>query len=171
MTAARIVDPVARPSSTRITVLLVSDSGPAVAAIRVFPPFELALLAFGHGIDHIAGNAEGIDDVAIDQADAAGGDGTHGELFVPGHAELAHDVDVERDAERPGDFARDGHAAARQRQHDHVVPIAIIGQLSEPAARRPRPDHEMAVKTLVACWAHPVVLLDRCHFDSLRSGH
>ena len=100
-----------------------------------------------HRIDHVAGNAERVDDLVVHQANAAARDRAHRELLVSGHAELADDEHVERHAERPRHLARDGHTAARQGQHDHVVAIAVAGQTSQPTARRLRPGREMAAKT------------------------
>ena len=102
--------------------------GRAIAAIRLLAPFELAELSFGNRIDHTGWDSQGIDDVAIDLADTASRNGTHGELFVPGDAELADDVHVQRNAQRTGNFPRDRHSAAREGQHNHVFPIAILGQ-------------------------------------------
>jgi hypothetical protein len=54
---------------------------------------------------------------------------------VAGDAELAHEEDVERGIERACDLGRDGHAAAGETQHDHVVAAGEPAQAGrdEPA--------------------------------------
>ncbi len=51
-TAARIVEPVASPSSTRITVRPCTSSGWAIAAIGPLAPLKFKTLPRGDGLDH-----------------------------------------------------------------------------------------------------------------------
>ena len=44
------------------------------------------------------------------------------------NAELAHDQDVERSAQRARDLVAHHDAAARQREHDHVGPTRVGAQ-------------------------------------------
>jgi hypothetical protein len=66
----------------------------------------------------------------------------HRELLVPRDAQLAHDEDVERCSERLSQLVADGHAPARQREHDHVVPPGVVLQelCEEPAGLRAVPE-------------------------------
>src|SRR5450759_4748752 len=79
---------------------------------------ELELLGDDDPLDRFWPNTEVADDVGVEHARPAAGDGAEGELFVTGHAELAHDEDVERCAELFGDSRRDRHAPARQSEDD-----------------------------------------------------
>ena len=65
--------------------------------------------------------------ILVENADAAARDRAHGQLLVPGHAELADQEDVERRAERSGDLVADRHATAGQRQN---YDIGSIGELA-----------------------------------------
>ena len=75
------------------------------------------------------GMPERLHHVLVEHAHAAGGDGAHGQLLVARHAQLAHEEDVERGAQRPGHLVGDRHAAARQRQHEHVRAAGVGGEL------------------------------------------
>jgi hypothetical protein len=59
---------------------------------------------------------------------AAGGDGAHREFLVAGESQLAHDEYIQRRMQRLRHLEADGHAAAGQREHDHVVAVAIPRQ-------------------------------------------
>ncbi|MFS2021470.1 hypothetical protein ACEN88_33500 [Massilia sp. CT11-108] len=60
--------------------------------------------------------------------------GAHREFLVAGHAELAHEQDVEGDAEPLCDGEPDRDAAARQCQHDGV---RMPGMGGEPLRQQP----------------------------------
>jgi hypothetical protein len=64
----------------------------------------------------------------------SGGDRPEGELLVPRDTELAHEEHVERSAERASDLEGDGHAAAREAEHHHVV---AAGVLTQPLGEQP----------------------------------
>jgi hypothetical protein len=71
---------------------------------------------------------QGIDDVFVQNADAAGCDCAHGEFFVPGHAEFAHNENIERNAEPLCYFERNRHAATRKSENDDVVASSVAQQ-------------------------------------------
>ncbi|WP_167229749.1 hypothetical protein [Massilia rubra] len=73
-------------------------------------------------------NAVRTDGGAVEHADTAAGDRAHGVFLMAGQAELAHEQDVERKAERPGDGEADRNAAARQSQHQRVGASGVAGQ-------------------------------------------
>jgi hypothetical protein len=56
-------------------------------------------------------------------------DGAHCQLLVARDAELADEKNVQGCAERASHFVRDGHAAAREGQNEHVGPIGVGGEL------------------------------------------
>ena len=85
----------------------------ASPAVCPLPPVQLVLLPVGRGLDDPVGDSQLADQVLVEDAHAARGERTHGQLLVPRHAELAHDEDVEGRSQPPGDLVRDRHAAAR----------------------------------------------------------
>ena len=112
------------------------DHGPAAdvgrrpaAAVEALAPPQLLQLPARDRIDQIIGDVQPGYDVVVEHPHAAGRDGAHRQLLVAGHAELAHDEDVERRAERVRHLVRHRHAAARQGQHEHVRAIGVMGEL------------------------------------------
>jgi hypothetical protein len=71
---------------------------------------------------------QGIDYVFVKNADATGCDCAHGEFFVPGHAELAHNENIERNAEPLRDFERNRHAAAWKSENNDVIASSVARQ-------------------------------------------
>jgi hypothetical protein len=71
---------------------------------------------------------QGIENVFVQDADAAGRDCAHGEFFVPRHAELAHNENIERNPEPLRYFERNGHAAARESENSDVVASSVARQ-------------------------------------------
>jgi hypothetical protein len=83
----------------------------------------------------LIGDAKTFNQLIIEHTHAAGRNRTHRQFFVTGDAKLANDKDVHRRDQPARHLIGDGHAAARQRQHDRVRPIDIGGELvSEPTA-------------------------------------
>ena len=54
------------------------------------------------GIHQVPGDPQPVNDLVVDDHDPPGGDRTHGQLFLPGRAQLPHQEDVERHAQRRG---------------------------------------------------------------------
>jgi hypothetical protein len=67
--------------------------------------------------------------LVVEYAHASCRDGAHRQLLVARDAQLAHDKDVQGRAERAGHFICDGHAAARQSEHEHVGVIDVGSEL------------------------------------------
>ena len=117
-----------------------SPSGPPVAA-GAAPPRYAARGAPARGsscldrLDPARPGCRRTRPAPVDDADAAARDRPHGVLLVPGHAELAHEEDVQRCVQRPRDLGRHGHAAARQPEDDHVVAPRV--RSSRAASARP----------------------------------
>jgi hypothetical protein len=76
-------------------------------------------------LDHIVRNAQTGHHVVIEHAHAAGRDRTHRQLLVAGNPQLAHEKHVQGCAEDPGHLVRDGYAATREGQDDHIGAISI----------------------------------------------
>ena len=64
---------------------------------------------------------------------AAIDDGAERELGLEGRADLAHEHQVERGIERPGDLEAHGHAAARQSEDHGSLILEAEQPLSKPA--------------------------------------
>ena len=116
--------------------------GRSAAAIETLAPRQLLVLSFGNRLDQIVRDPEAPHELVIEHTHAAARDRAHRQLLVARDAQLAHDKDVERRAERTGDFVCDGHATARERQHEHVRAIGVSGELGRQAAGPPRGDRE-----------------------------
>jgi len=106
------------------------------AAVEALAPRQLVRLLGGDGVDHAVRDVQSAHDVLVQHAHAARGDGAHRQLLVAGNAQLAHEEDVERRAERLGHLGRDGHAAARQREHQHVRSVGVRPELRGEQATR-----------------------------------
>ena len=104
--------------------------GRAMTAIDTLATRELLLLPAGQRVDHAVGDAQGLHDFLIEDAHAARGDGAERVLLVPGDAQLAYDEDVQRRPQRARHFRGDGHAATRQREHQHVRALGVRAELS-----------------------------------------
>ncbi len=111
----------------------------AVAAIRALAALELGELPLGDPVDDVVAEPQLANQLVVQDARPAGRNRPHRQLRLAGVAELADEEDVERRAERPRHLARDGHAAARQRQHDDVVAARQRGEAlaEQPAALGP----------------------------------
>jgi hypothetical protein len=97
-------------------------------AIDPLATLELLGLGRGHGRDDTLGNPECLHDVLAHDPDPARRDGPHGELLVTGDAKLPHLHDIERCPEGVRHLVADGHATARQRDHQQVVTAGVPGQ-------------------------------------------
>ena len=112
---------------SRISALVDEEHGPAgdggrrpAAAECALAARELRALPGGHGQDHVGGDAAMADHVVVEDERVAPGDGAHGELLGPGHAEAADDLHVERRPEHAGDLGADRHPPAREREHEEA---------------------------------------------------
>jgi hypothetical protein len=86
----------------------------AIAAIEPIAPRQLPQLARHDRVDFMFRNSETAHDFIVQNADTAGCDRAHCQLLVPRNAQLAHQKNIERRAERTSHFTTDGYPAARQ---------------------------------------------------------
>ena len=78
------------------------------------------MLFLGHLVEDLVGNSQGGYDVGVQDADAAGSNGAHGEFFVTWDAEFSHDADVERHAQGVGHLVADRYSAPGEGEDEHV---------------------------------------------------
>src|SRR5438876_2879285 len=130
-----MVAPVARPSSTRITVLPRKSGNGRLPRYSASRRSSSGFLG-SYGSQHFLRIRELRHDVFVDNSHAARGDRTHRELTITGNAELSHHENIERDAQRRRHFVPDRHTTPRQGEHDHVgVPRVFLQMLREDATR------------------------------------
>jgi hypothetical protein len=70
----------------------------------------------------------------VDAPYAVLADRAHAQLRLEGHAEFAHQDDVQRRSEVPGDFRGDRDAAPRQAEDDHVLVPEVVQTLGQAAS-------------------------------------
>jgi hypothetical protein len=92
----------------------------------VLTSFQFVLLGGGNGV--YDGRIQPASDLFGEHAYTAARDGAEGEFAVAGDAELAHDEDIERSAERLGDFVGDRDPSARKTEHEDIVPTGEVAQ-------------------------------------------
>lgn len=122
---ARRLAPVAMPSSTRMTVSPATESG-VVAAIDGLAALQFLLRSRGDAFDFGRGNRQSAKNLAVENADASGRDRSKGKFFLAGDAEFPEKEHVERGAQCGRNFERDGYAAARNTEYNHIVPVGIF---------------------------------------------
>ncbi|MDW9227144.1 hypothetical protein C7S15_1711 [Burkholderia cepacia] len=104
-------------------------------AIQRLAAMQFDRLARDHIGELRVGHAHRAEHRTLQMNRTARRDRAHRELGIGRHAELAYDQHVERRVQRAGDRIRDGHAAARQREHDDIAAARIIAQrVGQPAA-------------------------------------
>jgi hypothetical protein len=100
----------------------------AAGAIITFPPFQFLAFDCSNHLDDRLRVWQGVEDVFVQDADATGCDCAHGEFFVPRHAELAHNENIERNVEALRYFKRNRDTAARKSENDDVVASSVAQQ-------------------------------------------
>ena len=97
----------------------------APRAVGALAPLQLATLPDRDARERLVGDPERGDDIVVHDPRAVARDGSERELLPARRPELAHEIDVERDAELAGELESDHHAAAGQREDEHVTPVRI----------------------------------------------
>ena len=100
-----------------------------VAAVLFQTAIQLLGLALGDRANDMRWNVVGRYDIPVQHFHAVAGNSPHRQLRVPRHAELADDEYIQRTFQFLGNFKGYRNAAARQRQHDHVVIALVTVQL------------------------------------------
>src|SRR3954468_16754894 len=101
----------------------------AAGAIKPFTPSELLVFFGGHALDNALSNSQRMDDISINYLHSAGGNGTHGQLLMAGHAEFSDDEDIERGVEFSGHLNAHSDAAAWKSEDNYFAPIRIMLQI------------------------------------------
>jgi hypothetical protein len=65
----------------------------------------------------------------IQHTHVAARNGAERKFFMAGHAQLTHDEDIQGRIERTRYFESNGHAAARQSEHNDIAAALITAQL------------------------------------------
>ncbi len=100
----------------------------AVGAVEALTPLEFGQLGGGDGFDGVFPQTEVVDDLAVQHANAAAGNGAHREFFVAGDAEFADDKHVQREAQFAGHLMGDRHAATGQSQDEGPRDVRAVAQ-------------------------------------------
>src|SRR6185369_12414927 len=85
-----------------------------IAAIIALPPFQFLAFDRSDYLNDRLRIRDDVEHVLVQNADAAGGDRTHGEFFVTWHAEFAHDKNIERNSETLRDLKCNRNTSPRQ---------------------------------------------------------
>jgi hypothetical protein len=101
----------------------------AISTVQTFAPFELFSLLSDNRVKVVLAHSRKANGLPIEHHEA-GRDCTHRKFAVLGNAEFADDEDVERRLERPRYLIPDGNSAARQPQHDDILPPGVAGKLA-----------------------------------------
>ena len=114
----------------------------AVTAVRLLAALQLAPLLGVDRLDPLGRQIQRLDQLGVENADTTGGDRAERVLLVSRHAELAHEKHVQGRVQRPRDLVADGHATARQGEHDDIVAARVVAQplREQPAGVRPVPE-------------------------------
>jgi hypothetical protein len=100
-----------------------------VCPIISFAPLQFLAFNRGHHLDDRLRIRHDIKHVFVQNADAAGSDCAHGEFFMAGHAEFAHNKNIERNTEAPGDLKCDRDTTTREAENNDVVAPGVTEQL------------------------------------------
>ena len=90
----------------------------AVAAVGRLAARELGVFAAHDAGHRFRRDAEPLDQRPVHELGTAAGDGPHGQLLVPGDAELAHDEDVQGRTQALGNLGGDGNPASGQAEDE-----------------------------------------------------
>ncbi len=97
-----------------------------VPAVGPLATLQLAPLLGVDRLDPFRRQPQPFDQLLVEHAHSAAGDRAERELFMAGQTELAHDVDVQRDAELAGHLIRHRYAAPRQTKHHDILAPRVV---------------------------------------------
>jgi hypothetical protein len=87
----------------------------AVVPIYALAPYQFLLLPSGDRVNYVIRNAQAPHYFIVEHTYATGCYRSHREFFVTRDAQLAHEKDIQRRAERAGYFIGDRYSTAWQR--------------------------------------------------------
>ena len=107
----------------------------APAQIALTPPFDLGEFAVTDRVEIRFLNAGKADDVLVahDQRSATIHHGSHCQLRLERHADLAHENEIKRCVQRGRNLRGDGHAATGQRENDRLLVFVSHNRRSQLA--------------------------------------
>ena len=129
-TAASIVDPVAIPSSIRITDAPLRLGDWNVATVCAFAASQFDLLTCDGGVYLFFRYPDGFNDFLVEHRHATTRDCSKREFFVIRHPQFAYDKHIQGRMNCSCDFKGDRHAPTRQREHEYVRSIPEVFQLT-----------------------------------------
>jgi hypothetical protein len=100
-----------------------------VKTIQAVAALQLLRLFRQHPVDVVLGNGRVADGLVIENANIRRRQSAHRQFLLPRQAQLAYQHQVQRRMQSLRDLESDGHAAAGQGQHDHVVALDPRRQL------------------------------------------
>jgi hypothetical protein len=89
-------------------------------AIGLFAALQFALFQGGHVLNRLWLHLKSSNSLFIQHTYSAARQGPHSKLFVTGHAQFAHEKNVEFRPQRVSHFVTDCHTSAWQSQHQNV---------------------------------------------------
>ena len=100
-----------------------------ISSIISFAPLQFLTFNRGHLVDDILRIRHDAKHVFVQNTDAAGSDRAHSEFLVAGHAEFAHNKNVERNTEPLRDFEGDRYTTTRKTENNYIVASGVAQQL------------------------------------------
>jgi hypothetical protein len=110
----------------------------AIAQVAVALPIDFGEFGIASGFKRSFVNTNVLNDVFIAHRDraAAVDNRTHCQFRLEGHADLAHEDQIDRRLERLSNLRRDSNSTARQREDRRLLLLVSEGQPDATAARR-----------------------------------
>jgi len=115
---------------------LAEEVGPRpIVAIQSFASLQLCAFVRSNFVELRFSHVGDAHEVAVEDFHAAARDGAHGQFFMEGQSEFAHDEHVEWDAKCSGDFEGYGDTAAGKGEDDYVGALCVNAELGgEPTS-------------------------------------
>jgi len=111
----------------------------AISSVEALAALQLTTLDGRDRLHDRLRQTQGSHEVVIDDAHAARGKGTHGELLVPRKSQLAHHEDIERRVELSSHLESHWHPSARQGQHHPAWAVLMSPELACECSSRLAP--------------------------------
>ena len=101
----------------------------AIATVKLFTPRELGLLRDDHALDFLVADAQGVNQILVENLHATARDRTHRELLVEWDAELSDKEYFEWGVKCFCDLESHWDSAAGEREHNDVRAIRVSREI------------------------------------------